>query len=92
MIRRTASSTSSTHVVACVTEHGARKLTIAHFRAFLEQVDIAGFGDDIPVTFEMSLQATSPYYDIKIRAQVSESVTSDLADKDVAEDGHHEDG
>ncbi|GAA5198615.1 hypothetical protein [Microbacterium jejuense] len=81
MIKKTTTTTRSVGVVAEVLDFGARKLTLAHLRAFVEQADIAGFKDEIEVRFDKKLQTSSPYYDITIRASTHESDTTEMPGK-----------
>ncbi len=58
MIRKSAKVTISHETRAHVVENGCRRgLNIGHLRAFVEQANIAGLPDDVPVYLTDKLQS-----------------------------------
>ncbi len=79
MIRKSAKVTISHETRAHVVENGCRRgLNIGHLRAFVEQANIAGLPDDVPVYLTDKLQSSTAYHDVEIAASIRESSTDDV--------------
>ena len=80
MITKSATVTDRSETRARIFEFGVRGgLNIGHLRAFVEQADIAGLSDAVPVHLTDKLQSSSAYHDVEITASVSDSTVSEIA-------------